>query len=151
MLSRLLTGVSLALVTSVGAGWAAETGMHRLIGNVDIYYGVMPARLAGEAASVRWAGTHSAASSSAHSYHLNITLIDHDTGKHISHARVVATVGEFGLTGKRKKLESMEINNTVSYGNYFTMRGEGPHHIVVRAVLPGRPEPVEASFSHRLR
>lgn len=151
MWARSVTGVSLALVMSIGTGWATETGMHRLIGNVDIYYGVMPARVAGEAASLRLAGAHSASSSSAHSYHLNITLIDHDTGKHIRDARVVATVGEFGLTGKRKKLESMQINNTVSYGNYFTMRGEGPHRIVVRAVLPGRPEPVEASFSHRLR
>lgn len=93
---------------------------------------------------------HGGAPRAGDNYHLTVTLVD-AAGKHIPDARVAAAVSDLGMAGKRRKLEPMRINDTASYGNYFVIKGAGPHRIVVTVTLPGAAKPIEVSFDHKLR
>jgi hypothetical protein len=72
------------------------------------------------------------------------------TGKHITEATIKARIAEPGLAGQEKELQPMKINDSVTFGNYFTMSGSGPHRITVSITRPGSGRAVQARFEHRM-
>lgn len=134
-----------------GAAAAAEAGRHQLVGGIDIYYGIVPAQVAGKHPTTHEEKTmHGGVPVKKDEYHLIVALYD-KSGARITDAQVRATVGELGMAGTRKKLEPMRIEDTMSFGNYFVLRGEGPYRIAIEVKLPGAAKPVEALFDYRLR
>lgn len=130
-----------------------ETGSHQQIGGIDIYYGVVPAQIAGKHPATHEERTmHGGVPAGKNEYHLIVALYDAG-GKRITHADVAATVGEFGMAGTRKPLEATRIGETTSFGNYFLLRGGRLYRITieVRRVVQQRPETIEALFDYRLQ
>ncbi len=151
-------GVGLgAALLAAGIAAAAEVQMHKRVGDIhgaggiDVYYGLAPAKAAAKHPRQHTEGAmHGGAPRGRGSYHLTITLKDPASGKYIEDARVAATVRELNTAGKRKKLEPMRIDGTMTYGNYFVMKGEGPYRIDVSITPAGATKPIEASFEHKM-
>jgi len=80
-------------------------------------------------------------------YHVNISLLDKRTNAPIRDAKVEARVAS-PMGTEVKPLESMAIEGTVSYGNYFRLAGRNPHVITVIVSRPGG-QPLEARFDFR--
>ena len=155
MLQRLLKkGFELAFVvlfSQTGAAFAAETGSHVVVDGIDIYYGILPAQVAGKHSVTHEEKTmHGGVPASKDAYHLLVALFDKQ-GARIRDAQVKATVAELGMAGTRRKLEPMRINDTVSFGNYFALYGEGPYQISIEVRLPKAAKSVEAVFEYRRR
>lgn len=144
--------ILLALVLAApGSAMPAETALHQKTGGVDVYYGILPAQVAGKHPITHEEKTmHGGVPVGKDDHHLVVALFDKH-GVRITDAQVWATVGELGLAGKRKKLEPMRIKDAISFGNYYALRGAGPYRIAIEIRLPGAARPVEARFDYRLR
>lgn len=141
---------ALALFFAAVAG-AADGGQHKRVGGIDVYYGIMPAAIAGEHPVPHpEKSMHRGVPAGKDSYHLVVALFDAD-GRRITDAKVRASVGELGMAGRRVALEAMPIADAMSYGNYVTLKGRGPYRIAVEVRLPGREQPVEALFDYPKR
>ncbi len=149
-----LSRVALLGLLVVAAQAAAQgSERHKVVAGVDVHYGVVSAQeVARKHPKSHAEGRmHGGAPSGKNDYHVEVAMFDQASGKRITDAEVWATVGDLGLAGKRRKLEPEGIDDGVSFGNYFPMRGAGPFRILVEVRLPGRAKPVEATFDHRLR
>ncbi|WP_297185406.1 hypothetical protein [uncultured Porticoccus sp.] len=125
------------------------TGNFQVADGVAIYIGLMPAQVVqGHPAAHEESRMHGGVPGGGSPVHLVVTLFDDATGQRITEAFVKAEVVELGLTPQRKELEMMHIADTVSYGNYFSLRSEGPYRIRLKIRLPEREKVVEATFSH---
>lgn len=138
---------------AAGQGVTQEGIRSKMVDGVAIQYGILSAAAVARAHPPNHAEgrMHGGPPSGRDDYHLDIALFEVATGKRISDAQVSATVSELGLAGKWKKLEPEHLADAVSFGNYFTMRGDGPFRIVVEARLPGSAKPVVVQFDHRVR
>jgi hypothetical protein len=129
---------------------AVETGRHQRLGGIDIYYGIVPAQVVGShPPGHEEKSMHGGPSAKKAGYHLVVTLLDAD-GQRVTDAEVTATVGELGMAGTRRKLETMRIDDTTSFGNYLELRGAGPYRIAIEVRRPGEARPIEATFDYRL-
>lgn len=122
-------------------------GASQTVGGIEVNYGVVPSKMAktgddgkldrGRALFKR-------------SHHLVVTLTDAASGKRIEDAKVVATVTPLGLAASRKKLKAIQVNELVSYGNYFDFPPESaPYRINLSITRPSMKTPVTAEFEHR--
>ena len=130
-----------------------ETGQYQQIKGINIYYGVIPAQIAGKHPVTHEERTmHGGVPPERDEYHLIVALYD-ASGKRITDADVAATVGEFGMAGTRKTLEPMQIGETTSFGNYFLLRGSGLYRITIEILRLGKQkaEAIEALFDYRLQ
>jgi len=151
MMNRLIRFLAVLALALAAPAFAAETGRHQRLGGIDIYYGIVPAEVVGShPPEHEEKSMHGGPPAKKAGYHLVVTLLDAD-GQRISDAEVTATVGELGMAGTRRKLETMRINDTVSFGNYFELRGAGPYRIAIEVRRPGAAKPIEALFDYRLR
>lgn len=143
-----LAGIAALLLT---AAFAADSNQHKVVHGVAIYLGVFPAEMIlGHPKAHTEAEMHGGVPGGQHQQHVVVALFDNATGKRITGARVIANVSEIGLSGVQKKLESMLIAGTVSYGNYFSMPAtNNPYRITVRIELPGVADVIEAQFDYQ--
>ncbi|NMG30002.1 hypothetical protein GO615_13880 [Aromatoleum evansii] len=142
--------LALGLAAS-GTALAVETGLHQVVDGIDVYYGILPAKVASKHPATHEEKTmHGGVPTGKDDYHVLVALFDRK-GARITDAQVKATVAELGMAGTRKKLEPMRIEDTVSFGNYFALYGEGPYRVTIEAQLPGTAKPVEAVFEYRRR
>ena len=122
----------------------------KTVGGIEVDLGIVPAEtlrmFPADSAERRM---HGGVPSGAGYYHLNVTLRDARTKAPISDAKVEMRVSQVGMSGVTKKLESIEINNAPSYGQYFRMRWNSAYRISVKIRGSGRAGPVEATFDHR--
>lgn len=150
---RTIWGWMAALITlfTAASAHAVESGQRATVQGIEIYYGIMPAQVAGKHPAPHEERTmHGGASSAKDAYHLVVALFD-ETGKRITEADVRATVADIGLAGARKQLEPMHIDDATSFGGYFILSGSGPYRITIDIRLPGAPKPIEAIFEYRRR
>jgi hypothetical protein len=149
---RLIFSIALALSLLVGSAVPAradESG-YRIVGNVLIYLGVLPAAMIrGHPAGHPESLMHGGVPAGADEYHVLIALFNAKTYERISNAEVSARVSEVGLSGAEKKLEAMQIAGTTTFGNYFEMKGMGPFSIEVSVDIPGASERINVVFEHR--
>ena len=102
---------------------------HKLVDGTDIYLGISPLDARGN-------------------YHVNVSLREHGSNAEIGDAAVEARVAN-ALSGTTKTLAARTINQTVSYGNSFSMAGREPYTITVKVQRPKEQRPVEARFDFR--
>ena len=134
------------------SGTAAEVRQPIIAGDVELFYGVMPASvLLGHPADHAERTMHGGVQVTRNTYHLVVSIFDTKKGGRITDAQVQAGISEPGLAPQTKPLETMTMAGVVTYGNYFTMSGPGPFRITIDIRRPhGRP-PVQAGFEHRHR
>ncbi len=149
---RSLALMTLALVgflARVGGATAAEVGQYRVADGLALYLGVIPAEIIrGQDEGMHGTG----AARGKHLNHIVVAVFDATTGERITDAEVSARVAEVGLAGREKSLEKMSIAGTVSFGNYFDLRGSGPYRIEVRVRRPGaKVVSTEFRYEHYLR
>ncbi|MGK2926229.1 MAG: hypothetical protein ACSLE2_11465 [Lysobacterales bacterium] len=60
-----------------------------------------------------------------------------------------ARVAELGLAGTQRRLESMAIAGTETYGGYFKLDGAGPFRITLDIRRPGAQRVTRAEFEYR--
>jgi len=120
------------------------------VDGVAIYLGVMPAQIVrGHPPAQQENRMHGGIPEGRNSVHLVVALFDEASGKRIEGAQITAEVSELGLGGKSKKLDTMRIADTITYGNYFVMMSEKNYRIRLSIRLPGGAKPLKASFTHR--
>ncbi|GMR21657.1 MAG: hypothetical protein BMS9Abin36_2261 [Gammaproteobacteria bacterium] len=122
----------------------------KVVDGVAIYLGVMPAQvIQGHPKEHLESEMHGGVPIKGHRDHVVVALFDDATGKRIENAKVMGSVMELGLGGRKKKLEAMKIAGTITYGNYFDMLSKDTYHIKLWIRRPGVPGVVEAKFTHR--
>lgn len=142
---------SLILAWSL-TGMAAEVKQPIVAGDLEIFYGVMPAEILRVHPSDHAERTmHGGVPGARNTYHLIVSLFDTKKRSRIVNAQVQARVTEAGLTPQTKPLQTMVITGAVTYGNYFTMTAPGPFRITLDITQPHGGPPVQVSFEHRLR
>lgn len=129
---------------------AAETGQVVRVGGLDVFYGLVPAKMLTERpADHVEREMHSGSSRRSGQYHLIVSLFDVETSRRVESAQVSARVSEPGLAPQRKLLEPMQIAGTVTYGNFFSMPGPGRYQIEVEIRRHADSRPVQAVFVYR--
>ena len=146
---RYLLGLALALAAA--ASLADGIDQHYLVNGMDIYYGVVPAKVV-ESHPKKHAesGMHGKNLLSGGTHHLVVTLYNNKTAQRINDAKIEAVVMPLGLAHQQKLLEPMQINGAMSYGNYFSMVGGGPFRIELQITRPGKGGTTKTEFEYRL-
>lgn len=131
---------------------AAEVRQPIVAGDVELFYGVMPASvLLGHPTDHAERTMHGGVQVTRNTYHLVVSIFDTKKRGRITDAQVRASISEPGLAPQTKPLQSMTMAGVVTYGNYFTMSGPGPFRILIDIRQPHGGSPVQANFEHRHR
>jgi hypothetical protein len=133
---------------------AAEPENYKTIDGVAVYLGLLPAEMIrGHGATHPEATMHGGQPKGSHVYHVTVALFDRTTNARITDAEVRARASGVGLAGAERALEPMTIADTVTYGNYFALPGQGTYEIQVEIRRPGTAAPLKVQFTydHRIR
>jgi hypothetical protein len=131
---------------------AADDAPYKLAGGLAVYFGVVPAEIVRGHPSQHTEKTmHGGAPKGAHQYHVVAAVFDAASGVRVSDATVTAQISGVGLSGAKKKLDPMEIANTISYGGFFDLPGRDLYTIRLTIERPGQPNPgsLELKYDHR--
>ncbi|MFG1244430.1 hypothetical protein [Xanthobacter versatilis] len=146
-------GVALSLLLLSGLAHiaaAAPGGDSRVVGDVQIYMGILPAELIrGHPQGHTENSMHGGQPATRGEFHIVVALFDVRSGRRLTGADVSARVSEIGLAGSQKTLNPMQIAGTESYGNYFEMPGSGPFRISLTIRLRDRTQDIKAEFEER--
>lgn len=144
------TFLALAFLCAPLAAAAFDAGQTKTVDGITIYVGMIPAEIVkGHPEGHTEAEMHEGPSNGAHAYHLVVAIFDAGTGVRISDATVRARVASIGLVGERKMLEPMDIEDTVTYGNYFDLPDRGGYTIDLEIWRTGgMAVKVEFSYEH---
>lgn len=137
------------LIALVGiAGFTTLSASHyQSVDGVEIYLGLIPAAMVSSNVNM-----HGGLPRRENAYHLTVALFETDSGARLQNGRVEAQVAPIGLEdGRKKRLEPMVINDTITFGEYFILDLSTVYRIRVRVDLPGRGEALEAIFEHDSR
>jgi len=134
---------------ALGTAVAAEQRQPRRAGNLEVFYGVIPAEaILGHAEDHAERKMHEGVPRGASQHHLIVSLFDARTRERVIDATVRARVTEPGLASQRKSLEAMTIAGAMTWGNYFRMSGAGPYRIEIEIIRPGSTGPVKTAFEY---
>jgi hypothetical protein len=138
-----------------GAANAADRWNHEIAGGLSVFLGVQPAAMISRAhpRDHPELEMHDGPAPGRHEQHVMVAVFNAETGERIEDATVEARVTPLGLGPVTRALQPMAIADTVTYGNYFTMSGDGRYQIRV-SITPAeatRPTIVEFSHDHRTR
>lgn len=129
-----------------GAAWADHFGQSQILQGLEVDLGIVPARIMRENPDQYPEHEIDAIPSGKNSYHVLVAIFDRSSGERITEAQVDARVSPLGLTGSRKDLEPMSIDDAVTYCNFFNFSKNDIHRVLVRIRRPGRPSVAEATF-----
>lgn len=139
----LLSGLTNATVADAGNG-------SKIVDDVQIFMGILPAEMIqGHPQDHPENSMHGGQPTASGEYHIVIAIFDATSGTRITDANATAQVSEIGLAGNQKKLNPMLIAGAMTYGNYFTMPGNGPFRISLTIHVPGKAQDIKAEFEHR--
>lgn len=143
--------LALALCSTV-ATLANAAGQAMLVNGVEIYYSIALVSAAAKSNISHGASGYGMKLFHAGSHHLVVSLTEAKTGARINDATVIATVVPLGLVPTSKPLQPMEINNTITYGNFFVFSpSSGPFRISLNITRSsgGAQESVIAEFQYQ--
>lgn len=145
----LAAAVTAVLASAPGAE-AADTSDYVVVGDVLIYFAVVPAELLRafpkDSSESRM---HGGVPKGKHSHHLMVALFDAKTNDRIGDAKVVARISEVGLAATALPLEPFTVQDALTYGNYFEFEKLALYEIGVSVTRPGQRQPVETTFRYR--
>jgi hypothetical protein len=147
-LTLTLTALLVLVVASIGKA-AAQDSFSRTAGGLTAYLGVMPAELTkGPPSHIPPPEMHGGVPRGAHEFHIVVAIFDATSNSRISDAKVTAQVSGVGLSGSKKTLETMQINQTTTYGAFFNLPGRDLYTIKLAIDRPGSVEPVIMDFKY---
>ena len=128
-----------------------EDRNHKIIEGMDVYLGVVSAE------SIRAMHPTQDLEKAMHGgiprgkgyYHVNISLLDRQTGAEIRDAMIDLSVEDPVMGEQMKKLDPISFNKTTSYGNYFRMPENYPYKITAQIVRGGQTRAAKAKFDFR--
>jgi hypothetical protein len=143
----------LCMSMAATAAVAQDGAGSKTVAGLTVYLGVLPATMIEGNAKEHAEEAHGGIPRGPHAYHVMAAVFDAETGERVENVAIEARVTPFGLAPVTRRLEPMAIAGTVTYGNYFTMRGDGPYQITFIVTAPHRTDPVvvEFSYEHRTR
>ena len=128
---------------------AAEDAQYKMIDGLAVYLGVVPAEIVkGHPSGHSETTMHGGPPKGRHEYHVVAAIFDAATGARVSDATVTAQISGLGLSGTKKKLESMEISNTISYGGFFDLPGADLYTVRLAIQRAGAERPVIVDFKY---
>lgn len=146
---------ALLVLGALGVAGCSDTSelprSEQTVDGMSVYLGVLPAEL------VRGHPTQPADPQAMHggtpqgqsSQHVVVALFDARTATRITDARIRAGVGDRSYNHQPDTwLEPMQINGTISYGNFFRMQGSGVWRIHLQIYRPGRVKPTQVEFGY---
>jgi hypothetical protein len=118
---------------------------------VAVYLGVVPAEIVkGHPSGHAETTMHGGSPKGRHEYHVVAAIFDAATGARVSDATVTAQISGLALSGPTRKLESMEIAKTISYGGFFDLPGPDLYTIRLAVQRPGsQPVVLDFKYDHR--
>jgi len=128
----------IGLMLQTGVVWTSESETHKKVAGMDVYIGMIPTEVIKGQDLSKEIGMHGGIPGGKGQYHLVVALFDSNTGSRITDAKIVANIAWLGLSGSTKKLESMKINEVVTFGNYFVLPGNTPYRIRLTLHVPGK-------------
>lgn len=152
MINRLYRlGGMLAFAAASAFAWGVDTPQHKTAGGIEVFYGVVPGEVVQTHVKEHSAAPmHKKVFFARGTHHLVVTLYDTKTSERINDAKVTATVTPLGLAPETKTLDVMKINDTISYGNYFSMSpGDTPYRVVLSIERPPGHSAITTEFDYR--
>lgn len=153
-LSKRSFGLGLTALCVLIGSWsnmatAAGDAPYKLAGGLAVYVGVVPAEIVNGHPSQHAEKTmHGGPPNGAHQYHVLAAVFEAGSGVRVSDAIVTAQISGVGLSGTTKKLDMMEIANTVTYGAFFEFPGRDLYTIGLTIERPGQAKPVSLEFKY---
>jgi hypothetical protein len=141
------------LVLTFGVTWAqaADIAQHKSVNEIEVFYGVVLPEVV--QIHVKQHGEermHGKSGAPLGAQHLVVTLYDVKTSERIIDATISATVTPLVLTQGTKPLEIMKINNSISYGNYFSMSpSDTPYRMALSIKRPPDHSLITTAFEYR--
>ena len=128
-------------------GMAAEDSSYRkIVDGVAVYIGMVPAELVrGHPPAHPESTMHGGVQVGEN--HLTVAVFDDKSGRRITDAQVTVHITDNRSPDVEKRLDSMTIGGSITYGNYFYSPGAGPYRIDVRIRLPDRAGELRAVFN----
>ena len=140
---KLLLAISLSAFVT-GSLLAGDATLSKSIDGIDIYMGITHANLAGQDLSAQQMVKIHGLKGKKH--HITVALFDGQTGQRITDAKVIAMIGEMGLSSNRKKLKYEKYGEAVSYGRDFYLSKEGPYWIDLKIKRNGLKQATVTRF-----
>lgn len=141
--------VFIIFTTQAKISMAAGVENYKVVDGIAIYIGIVPAEIIlGHEKEHPESKMHGGVPNSPSSFHLLVALFDNTTGKRITNAQVTANISNNGQSSGTKQLDPMNIANTITYGNYFTLGNAGEFQIKIEIRQPGIDKPIIAEFQH---
>jgi hypothetical protein len=146
-------GLTLAVFTPPTPAAADHVASHKIAGGLSVHLGVVQAANISRAHPQYHAEMHmhGGANRGGGVHHVMVAIFDATTDKQIDDAKVEAHVAPLGLGGVSRLLEPMVVADTVSYGNYFTMRDNAAYRIRVAISAASGAQSVRMEFFHDRR
>lgn len=145
---RLSRGAAIAAVVAAASLVAIPTLPAQTIGDytrtasgLTVYLGVIPAQVIKEA-------MHRGAPSGPHDFHITVAIFDAASTARVADATVTAEVWGIGLSATRKRLQPMNIANTITFGGFFYLPGADLYTVRVSVRRPGTQQPVVLDFKY---
>jgi hypothetical protein len=144
-----LTVLAACLLATAATGSAAS----RQVDGLVLYFGVLPAAMIQGHTDDSPEEHLGDIPRGPHAYHLTVAVFEAESGARVEDAQVEAQITPLGFAPVRRELEPMQIADTVTYGNFFTLRTEGQYRIEVSILRSGAAGPVVAEFTyvHRMQ
>lgn len=144
LVAALTSGSQIALASDDSSG-------NMVVGGVIVSYAIIPGEMIRQAyqEGEPESAMHGGVPGGLHHHHLMVALFRAGSNERITDAKVHATVGEVGLSRKRKDLKPMPIAGQMTYGNYFHMPKNQLYRIILQIRLPGQGRTVETHFDYK--
>lgn len=137
------------VATQASPGANTITGQDfAVVGGTTVYFGVVPADVIRAYPKAYPRSVYGVAPSGPAQYYVTVALFDTASGQRIDDAVVKARVSTATRAGPEKTLEPTTIDASRSYGNYFTMGGEGPYKVAVQIKRAGLRDTIQAQFEY---
>lgn len=137
-----------ALLISAMVQAADEPG-YRSIDGVGFYLGVVPGQMIqGHDPEHSEAEMHGGVPRGRHVHHIMVAIFDEASGERVENASIEARVTPLGLATVTRPLEPMRIADALSFGNYFTLCGNGPYEIEIAITTAESTEPLKVEFTY---
>jgi hypothetical protein len=140
-LTFLATGL---LALMAGYVSASDSSLSRSIDGIDIHMGITHAQAVGQDTTAQKMGMMKGLRGKRH--HVTVALFDSQTGQRITDAKVVAMVGEMGLSSNQKRLKPEKYGEAVSYGRDFYINKEGPYWVDLKITRNGSKQATMTRF-----
>ena len=122
---------------------------HKIVGDLEIYFGFVPAETM--RAKQGKGGAESTAQREIPNgedyYHVNVSLFDSKTRQVIKDAQVEVVVADPLIGTRTKAMQPIVFNTMVSYGGYVQVQSKEVHTIKVRIGRPESLRPVDVEFN----